>query len=209
MRERPEWEKRSLRMGFKKFDDAKKKEYFALPNLLSYLRILLVPLFAWLYCAENATVWAAAVLILSALTDVADGIIARKFDLITEWGKVVDPLADKLTEGVVTACLLCRYWHLLFLLILIVIKEVLQGIGGLVLYRKMRKMQSSEWFGKLSTVCFYVLMGVLALFSPDPVKYGLFIDVSICVSFALMFTVLILYFRRFCAMWKEWKQSQI
>lgn len=172
----------------------KRREYFSLPNLLSYLRLLLLPFFAVLYCNEM-DVWAAVVILLSAATDVADGIIARKFNLMTEWGKFLDPLADKLTQAVVSACLLLRYPVMLVLFLIIMVKESFQGIGGLLLYRKVKSMRSSEWFGKLSTAFFYAVMAYLIIFSPEQSFW--FSTLPILASSGLMLFALVLYARRF------------
>ena len=172
----------------------KRREYFSLPNLLSYLRLILLPFFAVLYCNEM-DVWAAVVILLSAATDVADGIIARKFNLMTEWGKFLDPLADKLTQAVVSACLLLRYPVMLVLFLIIMVKESFQGIGGLLLYRKVKSMRSSEWFGKLSTAFFYAVMAYLIIFSPEQSFW--FSTLPILASSGLMLFALVLYARRF------------
>lgn len=172
----------------------KRREYFSLPNLLSYLRLLLLPFFAVLYWNEM-DVWAAAVILLSAATDVADGIIARKFNLMTEWGKILDPLADKLTQAVVSACLLIRYPIMLVLFLIILVKESFQGIGGLLLYRKVKSMRSSEWFGKLSTAFFYAVIAYLIIFAPEPSFW--LTTLPILASSALMLLALVLYAHRF------------
>ena len=113
----------------------KKKEFFSIPNLLCYVRILLLPIFIVLFVLERDG-WTAAVLLLSAATDVVDGFIARKFHMETELGKFLDPLADKLTQAVVSGCLLIRYpimW-VLFLIILSAFFAVLTALS--VLYLK-------------------------------------------------------------------------
>ncbi len=173
----------------------KRKEIFSIPNLLCYLRILLLPVFAILYCMKQ-DVFAAAVVLLSAATDVTDGIIARKFHMETELGKILDPLADKLTQAVISGCLLFRYPIMWILFSVIIVKESFQGIGGLLLYRKMKSMRSSEWFGKLSTAFFYAVMAYLVLFSPEPPS-AWFVVVPVFVSTGLMVFALVRYAIRF------------
>ena len=75
------------------------KERFSIPNLMGYFRLLLIPVFCYLYLAKEAYHWAAGVVLLSSLTDLFDGRIARKFNMITNLGKALDPIADKLTHG--------------------------------------------------------------------------------------------------------------
>ena len=74
------------------------KERFSIPNLMGYFRLLLIPVFCYLYLAKEAYHWAAGVVLLSSLTDLFDGMIARKFNMITNLGKALDPIADKLTD---------------------------------------------------------------------------------------------------------------
>lgn len=174
--------------------EEKRKELFSIPNLLSYLRLLLLPVFAVLYC-NGIDGWAAVAILLSAATDVADGIIARKFNMMTEFGKILDPLADKLTQAVVSACLLIRYPIMWVLFLIILVKESFQGIGGLLLYRKVKSMRSSEWFGKLSTAFFYAVVAYLVLFAPTPSFW--FTSLPILVSAGLMLFALVRYAHRF------------
>ena len=173
----------------------KKKELLLIPNLLCYLRLLLLPVFAVLYC-RGAHIWATATVLLSAFTDVADGYIARRFNMVSEAGKILDPLADKLTQAVVSGCLLIRYPMMWILFSVILVKESFQAIGGLLLYRKLRKMRSSEWFGKLSTFVFYTVMAYLVLFSPDASGFWT-CTLPILVSSAMMLLALTLYGYRF------------
>ena len=136
------------------------------------------------------------VILLSAATDVVDGIIARKFHMETELGKILDPLADKLTQAVVSGCLLFRYPVMWILFSVIIIKESFQGIGGILLYRKMKTMRSSEWFGKLSTAFFYAVMAYLVLFAPEPAA-AWYVIVPVVMSTGLMLFALVRYAIRF------------
>ncbi|MBO5213565.1 MAG: CDP-alcohol phosphatidyltransferase family protein [Clostridia bacterium] len=173
----------------------KRKEIYSIPNLLCYVRILLLPIFAVLFCLKMDTA-AAIVVLLSAATDVADGIIARKFHMETELGKILDPLADKLSQAVISGCLLFRYPIMWLLFSVIIIKESFQGIGGLLLYRKVKSMRSSEWFGKLSTAFFYTVVAYLVLFTPK-VANAWYVVVPVLVSTGLMVFALIRYAIRF------------
>lgn len=173
----------------------KRNEFLSVPNLLCYVRILLLPVFAVLFCFKQ-DVWAAVVVLLSALTDVMDGMIARKFHMETEVGKLLDPLADKLTQAVVSGCLLFRYPVMWILFSVIVVKESFQGIGGLLLYRKVKSVRSSEWFGKLSTAFFYAVMAYLVLFAPEPAG-AWYVVLPVLGSSGLMLFALVRYFLRF------------
>lgn len=182
----------------------KKKEFFSIPNLLCYVRILLLPIFIVLFVLERDG-WTAAVLLLSAATDVVDGFIARKFHMETELGKFLDPLADKLTQAVVSGCLLIRYPIMWVLFLIILVKESFQAVGGLLMYRRMKSIRSSEWFGKLSTVCFYTVMAYLVIFAPEP--SFLASTLPIIVSTGLMLFALIRYAHRFVQMVSQEKAA--
>ena len=97
------------------------------------------------------------------VTDMLDGFIARHFNQITECGKLLDPISDKLTQVAVLIALATRYRELLPLVILCVIKETCQAIGGVIMIKRRNTVQGSLWFGKLSTVVFYVCMLVLVV----------------------------------------------
>lgn len=133
-----------------------------IPNALSVLRIALIPAFVALYLLQLDR-WAFAVLLVSGLTDFVDGFVARRFHMITDCGKLLDPLSDKLTQVAVVVCLTTRYTELLPLTVLCFAKELSQGIGGILLLRKNVQAQGARWFGKVSTVLFYATMLVIVL----------------------------------------------
>lgn len=132
------------------------------PNGLSVLRIALVPVFVWLYLSKQ-DMWAFGVLLLSGVTDLLDGVIARRFNQITDCGKLLDPLSDKLTQVAVVICLATRYPALLSLVALCLVKEGCQAIGGIILLRKRTAVRGSKWFGKVATVVFYACMLAMVL----------------------------------------------
>ena len=107
------------------------KEIFSIPNLMGYFRILLIPVFSWIYIHADGVsdYYMAAVLVgISGLTDMFDGKVARKFNMITELGKFIDPLADKLTQGALVLCFAVRYPLMRAVLALFILKEGFMGI---------------------------------------------------------------------------------
>ena len=89
-----------------------RREYFSIPNLMSYFRLLLIPLYLYFYFAaddEGGYGCAAAVIAVSGLTDMLDGKIARRFNMITDWGKFIDPVADKLTFAAIALSMSFSY----------------------------------------------------------------------------------------------------
>ena len=133
------------------------------PNVLSLVRIALIPVFVVLYLTRHDQ-WAFGALLLSGITDALDGWIARRFQQITDCGKLLDPLSDKLTQVAVVVALTTRYVELLPLAVLCLGKEVCQAVGGIILLRRRHAVRGSKWFGKLSTVVFYACMLALVLF---------------------------------------------
>ena len=125
-----------------------------IPNLLSLLRILLVPVFVILYLLSSdermdLMYWSFGVLILSGVTDSLDGIIARKCNQITDLGKLLDPVADKLTQVAVVICLATRFSQLIPLVVICFVKELAQSIGGLILLRRGAEVRGASWYGKM------------------------------------------------------------
>lgn len=153
---------------------------WTIPNVLSLFRIALIPAFAILYLLSDRhpqlLAFAVGALVLSGLTDMFDGMIARKCNQITEIGKVLDPVADKLTQVTVLVCLAIRLPRLWPLVAVCVIKETLQSIGAaLLMFRHKAQTQSAQWYGKVCTVIFYLAMALFVLFPPlpdEPLLFG-------------------------------------
>lgn len=134
-----------------------KKQILTIPNLLSLLRLMMIPVFAWLYL-NGYDQWTASVLILSGLTDVVDGYIARHFNQVSDFGKALDPVADKLTQAVMLLCLLTRYPMMIVPLVLLAIKETFAGVSGLIVIQRTGHVLGAEWHGKMTTMMLYGMM---------------------------------------------------
>lgn len=139
-------------------DSKKAGKILTIPNLMSFFRIALIPVCVRLYIFKKNYLGATLVLMLSGLTDVADGYIARRFHMVSDLGKALDPVADKLTQWVMLICLLVRFPHMLGLVILQFIKELLMGITGLMAIRSTGEVHGAVWHGKLNTVLLYLLI---------------------------------------------------
>lgn len=134
---------------------------FNVPNTLTALRILLIIPFV-IYYESDQILKAVVVLILSGLTDMLDGMIARRYHQITELGQMLDPLSDKLTQGAVAICLAVKQPILIPFLAVFVIKEALMVSAGIFLIGKKKKRPGgSQWFGKIATVLFYISFGII------------------------------------------------
>lgn len=143
------------------------KEMFTIPNFLSLVRIILIPFFVFQYMSAEETkdyYLAAIIVLLSGITDLLDGLIARNFNQASEIGKALDPIADKLTQAAIAICLLFRYQFMWILFGLFVIKELFMGINSLILLKRGKRMDGAKWFGKLSTAIFYLAMVFLIAF---------------------------------------------
>ncbi|MGB3161227.1 CDP-alcohol phosphatidyltransferase family protein [Carnobacterium sp.] len=180
-----------------------KKDWIAIPNILSLVRLLLIPLFSIIYL--NATqpfhYYVAAVIILfSGLTDLLDGWIARKYHQITELGKILDPVADKLTQVVIVFCLLTKFKWMTLVAVIFLIKELFMLINSLVLLQKGKKLDGAKWYGKISTALFYICMILLIAF-PTISNFIAGMLIMIIVFFLLL--SLLLYGKTFKKMYRE------
>lgn len=187
------------------------KDFFTVPNILSYFRIVLIPVFVILYVNSkgNVAIHLAAVgtLALSGITDMLDGKIARKFNQITEWGKIIDPLADKLTQFAIIICVAMQYRLLWFVLALFVVKELTMAALALYFVKKDRRLKGAHWYGKVSTTVFYIVMLVLLItpkrIMPEPLATILILLSGICMLFAF-----IMYIRIYVEMSKDLKENK-
>lgn len=124
------------------------------PNILTMLRFIFIP-FIVLALYYDKFVLAFLLLTLSALTDVLDGFIARKFNFVTDFGKLMDPLADKATQITILITLALKHTIPFWILCIIAFKEFMMIAGASFLYGK-DMVVSSKWYGKLTTVVFYL-----------------------------------------------------
>ena len=125
------------------------------------------------------------VLLLSGLTDVVDGIIARKCNMISDFGKAFDPIADKLTQAAMLCCLVVRFNYMLIPLGMLVIKEVVTGITALISIKKTEQVEGAVWHGKLTTVVLYLMMAVHLVWFNIPTTVSL-IMVGVCIGIMIM-----------------------
>jgi cardiolipin synthase len=142
----------------------RKKDLWSIPNILCYVRFLLIPVFVFLYIkAEEPKEYlqAAAVVFISGLTDFLDGFIARTFHMVTDLGKLIDPMADKLTQASLIFVLVVKIKWMFLLLILFVIMQLFMLAAGIFMLRKDKRLNGAKWFGKVSTTVFYAVMLVL------------------------------------------------
>lgn len=140
-----------MNFSFRKAFAGSNERIFTIPNILSIVRILLVPVIIYLYCFKQDNLWSLIVVLLSTFTDIADGFIARKFNMITDFGKFIDPVADKATQLTIFACLITRFPVMIVPFLVLLVKE----LGSLALrgyvYKKTGLIRGAKWHGKAST----------------------------------------------------------
>lgn len=167
-----------------------KKEILTIPNLLSLLRLLLIPVYMVIYLnAAGASDYfaAAAILSLSCLTDLVDGKIARRYNMISTVGKILDPIADKATQFTLIVCLAVKHPRLWLLVGLFVVKESFQLIAGLINLRRRKMLPGALMAGKVCTTVLFVSLTTLVLFpnmNHGFVELIALVDVVfLCISF--------------------------
>lgn len=160
------------------------KGCWTVPNLLSLIRIVLIPVFGVLFY-NGEYVWAFVVLFLSGLSDTLDGKIARRFNQVSALGKILDPIADKLTQITLAIVLFLEFrkpesgeamnifaWVFLFFLA----KELLMLLGGAFMLSKGLRPAAAEIYGKIATVVFYFVMAAIIAFAPS---FGAFTNLGL------------------------------
>ena len=139
-----------------------------IPNWLSFIRIALIPVFAVLFVQGHQLV-AVIVMICAALTDLFDGKIARKFNQVSNLGKILDPIADKLSQVAIVIVLLYTYWEnpIKYLFFFFIVKEVLMLLGGAFLLSKGMRPTAAEIWGKVATNVLYIAMIIILAFGEN------------------------------------------
>ncbi len=166
-----------------------KNKIITIPNILSLFRLCLIPVIVWLYCFRQDYLLTTVVLLISGATDIIDGIIARKFNMVSDFGKAFDPLADKLTQMAVLVCLVSRFSYMFIPLIILVVKEVFAAITGLLTIKKTNNVMGAVWHGKLTTVLLYTVMLIHIIWFNIPAAVS-YVLVSICTVMMLISAVL-------------------
>ena len=169
-----------------------------IPNILTILRFIFIPIILYFIFVGNY-ILAFVFFTLSGITDVLDGCIARKFNLISNFGKLMDPLADKLTQISVLASLVKVEIIPFWILVIVILKELIMIIGASFLYGK-DVVVYSKWYGKLATVLFYLAI-VISLITKQFNLSGfwnyfdltLYCIALICTVFSLIMYVKCLY----------------
>lgn len=180
------WEEKSVEITENKYQ----KKIFTIPNILSMVRLCLIPLIVWLYLGKQDYILTGVFVLVSGLTDIVDGYIARTFHMISDVGKVLDPVADKATQFVVMILIATRFPLIIIPVAFLAIKETFMAITGYMIIKKCDVVLGAEWYGKAATVVLSAIM-VLHLFwyNIDPITS----IISIVLASGMIILALVLY----------------
>ncbi|MBP5427270.1 MAG: CDP-diacylglycerol--glycerol-3-phosphate 3-phosphatidyltransferase [Clostridiales bacterium] len=172
-----------------------------LPNILTAIRFFMVPFFAYYLYVQQYKI-AIIIFVLAGITDVLDGYIARKHKIVTEWGKLMDPLADKLMQ--LTALVMLTIHKIIpwVFLVIMLVKELTMVAGSIKLYKKDNVVVSANWYGKFATVMFYVAIVVTMLFKILGMD-GIMSKVIVIILILLTLFAMIYAFIKYVFVYKE------
>lgn len=158
---------------------AKKTAYlfenvWTIPNIISFIRIILIPVFGVLFY-KGQLLWALLILAISGFTDFIDGKLARKLNQVSELGKMLDPIADKLTQATIAIVYFLSFRQaendtlrlFAWVFLLFIVKELVMLIGGAIMIAVGIRPGAAEIYGKAATMIFYVVMVLIMAFGPE------------------------------------------
>lgn len=185
------------------------KDLMTIPNAISFIRILLItPFVAFFVTGLGNYIPAAVTIALSGLSDCFDGMIARRYHQESELGKILDPLADKLTLIAIGICLIFIEPLVLPLMIVMVIKDTLMIIGGTIIVKRGIIPPKSVWYGKVSTILFYFTVGGIVLMTIFDYENAALTLGMLGVTLALMLYSLVMYTIKYFRLMKEYNEAQ-
>lgn len=170
-----------------------KNEILTIPNILSMFRLALIPVYVVIYLnAKEAADYflAGGILAVSCLTDMVDGKIARKFNMISTFGQILDPIADKATQFTLIICIAIRKPVLLYLVALFVVKEGFQLIAALVNLKHHKILPGALMAGKVCTTVLFISLIIMVLM---PELSELAVNVIVVIDAAFMIVSFISY----------------
>ena len=169
-----------------------------IPNVLSVVRILLVFVFAAAFFMCDSKVPALVIFVVSGVTDVIDGRLARHYGWVSQLGKILDPVADKLMQCTVLLCLAIGEYAPLWIFIFYAAKELLMALGSVIFFRRNRVVGVSIRFGKFAAVLFYVAIGLLILLKMIGVELPPLVVHGICgLTAGVAVLAMVFYYRAY------------
>ncbi len=172
-----------------------------LPNFLTTIRLILVPFMTGFLISKNYTM-AISFYVLASITDVLDGYIARKYNLITKLGKILDPMADKLLQFAALVGLwivdIIPFW----ITLIFFLKEIFMGLGAIKLLKNKDIVVPSKWFGKMSTVFFFIAI-VFSMLSENVLILKPYVLPMFILALVSLFFAFIMYLLNFLKVEKK------
>ena len=168
----------------------KENKIFTIPNIITMFRIVLIPIFIFCYFKYENVLINASLILLSAFSDVIDGIIARKFNLISNLGKYLDPIADKLSLFTLCLCLSIRYNYLFLLFIILLLRDGFMLFMGAKFLLKYKYTYCAKWYGKVATASCYLCFGLHILWVYIP---SIILQIIFLIASCFVLTSFILY----------------
>ena len=181
---------------------------FTIPNILCYLRIILIVPFVTFFVRKEYLI-SAIIIGVSGLSDCFDGFLARKLNQVTSLGKMLDPVADKLTLLAVSVCLSIIQPLIFPILTILVVKDVLMLVGATILLKKRIMPVAAAWYGKLGTICFYVSVSAVVLFDViwDIKNFWIASFIMLFITAGIMIYSLLRYYSIFRTLMREHKEN--
>lgn len=171
-------------------------EILTIPNILSFFRILLITPFMILFL-NGEYVWSAVVIVASGLTDCVDGYIARHFNQVSDFGKILDPVADKLTLLAVGIGICILTPEVITVMVILIIKDLLMLIGGITLIKNDIQPPQARWYGKVGTIMFYVSVCTIVFLKVINVEVPYLSVILLSITAITMIFALVKYFLLF------------
>ena len=185
-----------------------RKDIFTIPNMMSYFRIILVPFFCVVYLNSHTIkgyIWSIVIVAASAITDIFDGIVARKTGQVTDLGKILDPIADKAMQLAMMFCGVVRYHIVIIMLIVYAVKELVSLSLSYYLFAHNKNIGGAQWYGKLCTVVFY---GVMLAFIILPKIEAPADMILVIISSAFMLLAFVLYMTAYIKLLIQLKKEE-
>lgn len=167
-------------------------ELLNIPNIITSFRFILIPFFGYFLFMQQYGL-AAFFFLLSGFSDILDGFLARKLNMITSWGKIADPVADKLMQITALVLLTMQLKIPPAIIIIVVAKEIFMGIGSILLYKKENFVVHANWYGKLATVIFYLAIAAIIMFDLEKPYNELVIGIALVSTLFAFFMYSLAY----------------
>ncbi len=176
---------------------------FTVPNILTFCRIVLIAPFLYFFITERY-IEATAILTASGLSDCFDGLLARKLNQVSDLGKLLDPVADKLTLVAVAVCICVMFPIVIPLMIILALKDLLMLCGGLYMIKKGIKPPAAKWYGKVGTIVFYFSVCLIVFLKAFyQIESDILTIVLMSLTAITMIFALVKYFQLFLKLKKE------